>query len=142
MHARTHIQRYRRTHERTHRCPHAHAYIIQVRTPRGQGTDRPKYCQRHSWCSLPCIECAAIEAYNATDGSIRWETVSLNMLNVCVCVCVCKRFPPKHRLCCDQWISAPLAIKANKCLLTLSPSLRQTKFTSTSPRGWCEFQLR
>ncbi len=50
---------------------------ILVPTPHGQGTcqgpwqgmHQPTYCKRHAWCSLPCIECAGQDLYEASYGS-------------------------------------------------------------------------
>jgi len=50
---------------------------ILVPTPRGQGAcqgpwqgmHQPTFCKRHTWCSLPCIECAGQDMYEASYGS-------------------------------------------------------------------------
>ena len=65
-------------------CPWSPAGLVKpssqkilVPTPRGQGLCRgpwqgmpqPNYCKRHTWCSLPCIECAGQDMYESSYGS-------------------------------------------------------------------------
>ena len=46
-------------------------YVPNVPNYGIQGKERGSFCKQHRWCSLPCIECAAADQYQATDARAR-----------------------------------------------------------------------